>query len=438
MHSRRRHWRYFFPIQLLLLHLKKNHFLLALWMLLFAVISGDFGHRIGIPQQFLVPEYLGETGVLSFAMLGFSVGGFISGYNLYTYMMHGYRFPVIATLSRPFHKFCINNFLLPGIFILTYLVCSARFQLQRECIDPMHVVLNLISFLIAITIFQSLSYFYFLRTNKEAESFGKSEDEETHRHIETSPVDSPIHNKMQWIGSKLIGHKWHVDTYMTSLNRVAWARDGRYYKREILQQVFEQNHLNASRFELLVLISILFLGAVASIEIFILPAGASVLLFMTMLTMAISALHSWLRGWTFTLAVAFIAILNVSHHKLTWLRNPTTAYGMNYDVDPVSYSPQTIAYDSAIIQKDLAFTESILAKRLQSVSSDTTHKPKLIILNHSGGGTRSAFWTMRAIPYADSVCGGRLLSNTVMMTGASGGMVGAAYLRELMMLLETG
>ncbi|MFM7233709.1 MAG: hypothetical protein ACKOZM_03905, partial [Flavobacteriales bacterium] len=381
---------------------------------------------------------LGETGVLSFAMLGFSVGGFISGYNLYTYMMHGYRFPVIATLSRPFHKFCINNFLLPGIFILTYLVCSARFQLQRECIDPMHVVLNLFSFLIAITIFQSLSYFYFLRTNKEAESFGKSEDEETHRHIETSPVDSPIHNKMQWIGSKLIGHKWRVDTYMTSLNRVAWARDGRYYKREILQQVFEQNHLNASRFELLVLISILFLGAVASIEIFILPAGASVLLFMTMLTMAISALHSWLRGWTFTLAVAFIAILNVSHHKLTWLRNPTTAYGMNYDVAPVSYSPQTIAYDSAIIQKDLAFTESILAKRLQSVSSDTTHKPRLIILNHSGGGTRSAFWTMRAIPYADSVCGGRLLSNTVMMTGASGGMVGAAYLRELMMLLETG
>ena len=166
MASNKRLWRYFFPIQLLLLHLKKNHFLLAIWVLLFAVITGNLGQRIGIPQQFLVPEYLGQTGVVSFAMLGFSVGGFISGYNLFTYMMHGYRFPVIATLNRPFHKFCINNFLLPGIFVLTYLYCSARFQLLRECLAPADVALNLLVFLLALTGFQALSFVYFLHTNK--------------------------------------------------------------------------------------------------------------------------------------------------------------------------------------------------------------------------------------------------------------------------------
>ncbi len=175
MHAQRRHWRYFFPFQLLLLHLKKNHFLLAVWVLLFGVITGNVGHRIGIPQQFLVPEYLGMTGPLSFAILGFSVGGFISGYNLYTYMMHGYRFPIIATLSRPFHKFCINNFLLPALFVITYLFCSARFQWHKECIDPLTIILNLASFLLALTAFQSLSFVYFLHTNKEAEQFGKHE-----------------------------------------------------------------------------------------------------------------------------------------------------------------------------------------------------------------------------------------------------------------------
>jgi len=437
MHSRRKHWRYFFPIQLLLLHLKKNHFLLSLWIVLFAVISGDLGHGIGIPQLFLVPEYLGETGIISFAILGFSVGGFISGYNLYSYMMHGYRFPVIATLSKPFHKFCINNFLLPAIFILTYLVCSARFQIQRECIAPLDAAFNLLAFLLAITSFQSLSYFYFLRTNKEAAAFGKLEDDEMSA-TDFSPVDSPIHNKMQWIGVKLIGHKWRVDTYMSSLRRIAWARDGRYYKREILQQVFEQNHLNASRFEMLLLISFLFLGAVASIEIFILPAAASLLLFLTMLTMAISAIHSWLRGWTFTLVMIFIAFLNVAHHQLTWFRNPTTAYGLNYGVSPVMYEPGAISYDSLTLENDLLHTELILGRRLMLASDDSMRKPKLIILNHSGGGTRSAYWTMRAIPYADSICGGRLLKNTVMMTGASGGMVGAAYLRELLLQSESG
>ncbi len=438
MHSRRRHWRYFFPFQLLLLHLKKNHFLLAVWIVLFGVITGSVGNRIGIPQQFLVPEYLGKTGLLSFAMLGFSVGGFISGYNLYTYMMHGYRFPVIATLSRPFHKFCINNFLLPALFVATYLFCSARFQWQRECIAPLDILANLVSFLVALTAFQSLSFLYFLHTNKEADAFGKHESSFGNGAQEDSPVDSPIHRPMRWLSSRLIGHKWRVDTYMTSFRRIAWARDGRYYKREILQKVFEQNHLNASRFELLILISFLFLGAVASVEWFILPAAASLLLFLTMLMMTISALHSWLRGWTFTLVIAFAAFLNVAHQYLSWFRNPTKAYGLNYESVSVPYEPQSIFYENAVIELDKSNMEDILSKRLGAASSDSLAMPKLVILNHSGGGSRSAYWTMRAIPFADSVCNGRLLQHTVLMTGASGGMVGAAYLRELLLQSRSG
>jgi hypothetical protein len=437
MHSRRRHWRYFFPFQLLLLHLKKNHFLLAVWILLFGVITGNVGHRIGIPQQFLVPEYLGRTGIISFAILGFSVGGFISGYNLYTYIMHGYRFPVIATLSRPFHKFCINNFLLPALFVSTYLISSARFQLLKECIEPIDVTLNLVSFLLALTAFQSLSFVYFLHTNKEAEAFGKHEQSEQSL-AEDSPVESPIHRPMRWISNRLIGHKWRVDTYLSSFRKIAWARDGRYYKREILQQVFEQNQLNASRFELLILLSFLFLGAVASIEWFIIPAAASVLLFLTMLIMTISALHSWLRGWTFTLVIIFIAFLNFAHHHLSWFRNPTKAYGLNYGRAPAFYDPQQLIPDSATIKQDIANMTEILEARLSRIPADSLNKPKLVILNHSGGGSRSAFWTMSAIPYADSVCNGKLLSNTVLMTGASGGMVGAAYLRELMIQAGTG
>jgi hypothetical protein len=156
-----------------------------------------------------------------------------------------------------------------------------------------------------------------------------------------------------------------------------------------------------------------------------------------MVIMIISALHSWLRGWTFTLVVAFIAVLNFAHDRLSWFRNPTTAYGLNYAVAPVAYEPQTAAYDSVEIEHDLRHMESILEARLHVVNSDSNAKPVLVILNHSGGGTRSAYWTMRAIPYADSICGGKLLKQTVLMTGASGGMVGAAYLRELLLQSST-
>jgi hypothetical protein len=432
MASRRRHWRYFFPFQLLLLHLKKNHFLLAIWLLLFAIVAGDLGHRMGIPQLFLVPEYMGRTGPLSFGMLGFAVGGFISGFNLYTYIMHGYRFPVIATLGKPFHKFCINNFLLPTIFIMTFLFHSASFQLQHEWIAPADVVVNLLSFLIAVTFFQSLSYFYFLYTNKEASAYGRHLDAPDDD-AEEAPVQSTIHQPLSWLSQRLIGHKWRVDSYLTSYVRIARARDARYYKPEVLQRVFAQNHVNASRFELLILISFLVLGALSSVEVFILPAASSVLLLLTMMIMGVSALHSWLRGWTFTLIIIFLVVLNATHEQLQWFRNPTTAYGLDYTCTPAIYNPTQLVYDSTIVQSDLRNTEQILKRRLNRIQVADSSKPKLVILNHSGGGTRSAYWTMRAIPYADSICGGRLLQHTALMTGASGGLVGAAYLRELML-----
>ena len=41
-----------------------------------------------------------------------------------------------------------------------------------------------------------------------------------------------------------------------------------------------------------------------------------------------------------------------------------------------------------------------------------------------------AVWTYYALGYADSVLNGQLLNHTGLVTGASGGMLGAAYLRE--------
>ena len=48
----RQWWRrvvYFFPIQLLLLHLKKNHLLLFAWVLLFAYFTESLGVKYGVP-----------------------------------------------------------------------------------------------------------------------------------------------------------------------------------------------------------------------------------------------------------------------------------------------------------------------------------------------------------------------------------------------------
>ncbi|KAF0239941.1 MAG: hypothetical protein FD183_1265, partial [Chitinophagaceae bacterium] len=53
------------------------------------------------------------------------------------------------------------------------------------------------------------------------------------------------------------------------------------------------------------------------------------------------------------------------------------------------------------------------------------------IINTSGGGTRSANFTMNTLQQIDRLMGGTLMQQTVLINGASGGMLGAAYYREL-------
>jgi len=75
---------FFFPFQLVLLHLKKNHLTLLCWLVFFGYITQNVGVKYGIPYVFLFPEYFGTANPWSFLLLGFSLGGFITAFNLFT------------------------------------------------------------------------------------------------------------------------------------------------------------------------------------------------------------------------------------------------------------------------------------------------------------------------------------------------------------------
>ena len=108
------------------------------------------------------------------------------------------------------------------------------------------------------------------------------------------------------------------------------------------------------------------------------------------------------------------------------LENRAEAIGLSYKDPPVSYNLASIkgANASHKIALDKRNTVKILnhwkAKQL-------TNKPKAIFLCVSGGGQRSALWSMITMSALDSVLNGHLMDQTVLITGASGGMVGAAY-----------
>ena len=109
---------YSFPIQLLLLQLRNHLLLITIWLLLVGLMTGAIASELGIKYLFWAPEYLGEINFWSFGFLGFAFAGFCMTWNMTIYMLDAYRFPFLASLKRPLTKFCINNFIVPLLFLL--------------------------------------------------------------------------------------------------------------------------------------------------------------------------------------------------------------------------------------------------------------------------------------------------------------------------------
>lgn len=62
----------------------------------------------------------------------------------------------------------------------------------------------------------------------------------------------------------------------------------------------------------------------------------------------------------------------------------------------------------------------------------------MVFLCVSGGGKRAALWTFTALQTADSLTSGQLMENTILITGASGGLIGASFFRELKLRQKLG
>lgn len=441
---------YFFPFQLVVLHLKKNHITMLCWLVFFGYITQSIGIKYGIPYVFLYPEYFGTANIWSFLLLGFSLGGFITAFNLFTYTTHAYRFPFVATLARPFLKFNINNGIIPAVFVLTYLWCSARLQINKELVPVGGTFLNLLGFLLGIGIFLLIALLYFTRTNidlhkmlgKDPESF-RPEPVMEDIMAPIPPVRQQQRKASRWLRREQRARKWRVDTYLTWPLHVKLARSSTHYDKELLRGVLWQNHINGSIFEVFVVLAFIALGAFSNTAFFAIPAGASIFLLFTMLLMLFSAFTSWIKGWLVTLLIGTVIALNaLSWHTQDFFYD-TQAYGLDYDAPPARYDRDAIhalATDTARARTDADAFRTTLERWLKH-NRDLPHaggKPPLIIINTSGGGSRAMLWTFRCLQVADSLLNGQLMKRSVLMTGSSGGLIGATYYRQLVLAAERG
>lgn len=428
-----------FPIQLLMLLLKKNHVLLIYWIILFGFVTGLFGSRFGVPYLFLDPEYIGTVGFKSFFIMGFATGCFIMVFNISSYIVNGFRFPFIATLSRPFMKFTLNNFILPTSFVLVYLYQIFSFQLYSEFQSLTSVIFDALGFLLGLFFIILSTLTYFFRTNKDIIKMFGMEASDTNP---DAPFASHIHHETEKDKKRKFGYwiwhakQWRVDTYLSTPFKVKLVRRTEHYDKAMLESVFRQNHLNAAIVEVIVFVMFIVMGLFKQYALFKIPAGASVILIFSMFLMLSSAFRFWLKSWSLSTFIFLLLILNFfSKYGIFYPEN--RAYGVNYNNEKARYNlPNLLSLNSPEkASADYDSTKKILENWK---SKFRTSKPKLVFINCSGGGLRASMWAFRVMQAADSMTNNVFMNSAELITGASGGMIGAAYYRELYMRQQLG
>lgn len=413
-----------FPTKLLLVHVKHNQFLLFYWLLLFSIVDGRFGKALGIPFLFLDPIYMGEVGFLGFLIIGVSLAGFAMAFNITSYILDGFRFPFLGTLPRPFSHFCLNNSLIPIAFLIFYVSKIITFQLNVELYEGPEVAMGLLGLLSGVLFMLAFLFVYFSRTNKDIQKV--RQDRALRPNVNPQKAKRNAFQQLKRLKQPTVKVKYY---FSLKLKHHSTRRYEKLYDRIAILGIFKQNQRNAIVVELLLLVVLIALGVFQSSPIFQIPAAASGVFLFTMIVMGTGALSFWLRSWVVTAVIAMFFLFNILSSQFNWgYQYP--AYGLDYTTNPAEYSLESIEAISG--EEAIKSSKAHWLKMLENWKEKTgEEKPTMNLIAVSGGGQRSALWTMNVLQHVDSVKNGRLMKETFLITGASGGLVGAAFYRDL-------
>ncbi|MDB5222703.1 MAG: hypothetical protein JWN83_1370 [Chitinophagaceae bacterium] len=419
---------YSFPVQLFLLHFRKAQVLLIFWGILFLTITGNFMKIFGANALFLAPEYLGNVNAASAAITGIATGMFMMSWNITTFILHSQRFRFLATNTKPFLKYCLNNSIIPICFLLVYFFEALSFDRKMELIPTAEFILIAAGFMGGFILLIAISFAWFFTADRrivrifqpDLSAFAKQKKYQIHKGAFAEndfglPVGYYLGTRFRFIKARKVGH----------------------YSREFIDTIFNRHHLSAIITLLLSFIFMIVIGFYLDNKVFQVPAAASVLILFALLNAVIGALTYFLRSWSMLFVILLFIVLNLLYtYDVIDPRNK--AYGLNY-TKPTrpDYSLQSLEAMNtpAKMEADKNNMLGILNRWKQRQGED---KPMMVVFNFSGGGVRSAAFAMNILQQLDSINGGTIMKKTVLISGASGGMLAAAYFRELARLKANG
>ncbi len=412
-------FRQFLPLVLVFHQIKHNAIALLYWFFLFSVVTDNAGSTFGLSYLLLSPEFSGGTSWLSFAFIGFALGGFMMAFHSYSYYKIAPRFPFLTVLSKPFVRFCMNNSVIPFVFTLTYMYKLIVFQYNEELASTTQISLYILGFLAGLFGFLLLAFVYFFPLNKNVKDILRKQN----------PAHLEKIQRMKRFRAFSKGKKYEY-IYFSKFFILKRSRPINHYTEEMLQSVFQQNRISTSIFELLTIVSFVVFGWIGVRNDVIVPAGMSILLLLTILLLFFSMLYSWLRNFAYLVIISVLLLFSFLSSNSSWFRFETRITGISYD-SKVEYSNKRLhemANNEQQFRKDSIKYISLLNNWKQRTGQK---KPYIIVFNVSGGGSRSASWTYEVMSDLDSITNGKFINQCQLITGASGGMVGAAFYRAI-------
>lgn len=415
----------FLPVQLFLLHFRKYEFLLIFWIIVITTITGHFAASFGASSLFLSPEYRGTTNFISMLLLGGAMAVFVMAWHITTFIIHSHRVPFMGAIRHAFLKYCINNSLLPLLVLIFYSYVSIRFQWIHERASLGQIIEYQLGFYLGFLIVILLSFLYFFRVDRDLLKAVLSRITNPARIKEIIPYDS-LDYEIDII---------RADTYLSGKFKVRKCSELEPYHPRLLQTVLRKHHRNAITATFFAILVLLLSGIFMDDPRLRIPAGAGFLILFSIIMGITGAMKYLLRSWEILgWALVIFVIGFLVKQRVFDLRS--RAYGIDYN-QAVETRPQ---YDYEHLKK--IFTPAVYEadklaeeKRLDNwhakqIARGNSNQP-MIVITVSGGGSRSALWTFNTLQYLDSITNGLISTNTVLLTGASGGMIGATYWREL-------
>lgn len=420
---------YSFPVQLLFLHFRKYQVLLIFWYVLFSTVNGSFMRTFGADSLYLAPEYLGSVNALGAGIVGISIGMFIMSWNIASFILFSRHFRFLAATTNPFLRYCINNFVIPAIFLIFYFIKAWQFIRYKELIPTSEYLMLSGGFLCGLLFIFFVSFIYFFRA-----------DRSIYRRM--MPV---IRNPKEYIThlkpgelppseSRIIKVEWYLETPTT----VKKTRDVSHYTRDFIENIFKRHHFAAVISVFAAFIFLIGIGFLQDSAFFQIPAAASITVFFAILIGVAGAFTYFLQSWSVPYLIGLIIVLNL-FYTWDWIDPRNKAFGLKY-----TNKEQRPAYNRENILA-LASPKNVAEDSLNMIHvlenwkrKQGEEKPLLVMINTSGGGHRSATFTMSILQRLDSITNGELMKKTFLITGASGGMIGASYFRELYLRKEKG